>query len=100
MDIFVRTFMGDQDYFHVDFNMTIVDFKYLIQDYFNISVNDQIIYVTEEDNILVPDYVENVRDFFTNGQHVYIDVNFHLDVENVDNDNVNVEVENNIEPAG
>ena len=90
MDIFVRTFMGDQDYFHVDLNMTIFDFKQLIQDHFDISVNDQIIYVIEDPNILVPDYVENVRDFFTNGQHVYIDVNFHLE-----NDNVNI-----IEPAG
>jgi len=90
MDIFVRTFMGDQEYFHVDLNMTIFDFKLLIQDYFNISVNDQIIYVAEDPNILVPDYVENVRDFFTNGQHVYIDVNFNLE------NNIN----DNIEPAG
>jgi hypothetical protein len=96
MDIFVRTFMNEQEYFHVDLNMTIFDFKLLIQDYFNISVNDQIIYVSEDDNIiLVPDYIENVRDFFMNGQHVYIHVNFHL--ENVDN----VDADNDIiEPAG
>ena len=104
MDVFVRTFMDDQEYFHVDLNMTIFDFKLLIQDYFNISMNDQIIYVTEDDNIiLVPDYIENVRDFFTNGQHIYIHVNFHIennnDINNY-NDNDNDNDNDIIEPAG